>query len=170
MSALLSDAFCRRPSIMSARALKSDGLIDLSASISSRLSWRPCRSSHTNTARGFCSNASRNSSSVRSLPIRISTLCCVIGPCASLRQRHLVGRGELVEDRRNGLLDLPPLSEAVWFASSSPVVCAIVVAAWPLHPPCQAQGAGRAGAKVTVGSWLWARGHHGRRGGGGVVR
>src|SRR3989454_12317268 len=90
---------------MSARPLKSDGLMDVSASISSRLSWRPCRSSHTNTACGFCSNASRNSSSVRSLPIRISTLCCVIGPCASLRQRDLVRRGgELLDDRRAGLL------------------------------------------------------------------
>src|SRR5438445_1860929 len=105
--ALLSDAFCRRRSIVSARPLRSDGLMDRSASISSRLSWRPCRSSHTNTPCGFCSKASRNSSSVRSLPIRISTLCCVIGPRASLRQRDLVARGgELVHDRRDGLLEL----------------------------------------------------------------
>src|SRR5207244_4347794 len=105
--ALLSDAFCRRRSIVSARPLKSDGLMDRSASISSRLSWRPCRSSHTNTPCGFCSKASRNSSSVRSLPIRISTLCCVIGPRASLRQRDLVARGgELVDDGRDGLLEL----------------------------------------------------------------
>src|SRR3989442_6577890 len=105
--ALLSDAFCRRLSIVSARPLKSDGLMDLSASISSRLSWRPCRSSHTNTPCGFCSNASRNSSSVRSLPIRISTLCCVMSPCASLCQRPLGGRGgELVDDRFDGLLEL----------------------------------------------------------------
>src|SRR6266581_3151021 len=107
IGALLSDAFCRRLSIVSARPLKSDGLMDLSASISSRLNWRPCRSSHTNTPCGFCSKASRNSSSVRSLPIRISTLCCVIGPRASLRQRDLVARGgELVHDRRDGLLEL----------------------------------------------------------------
>src|SRR5207245_4315479 len=38
---------------------------------------------------GSCSNASRNSSSVRSLPIRISTLCCVMSAaphcaCATL--------------------------------------------------------------------------------------
>src|SRR3989454_4670265 len=92
---------------MSARPLKSDGLMDVSASISSRLSWRPCRSSHTNTPCGFCSNASRNSSSVRSLPIRISPLCCVMSPCASLRQPHLGrGGGELVDDRRDGLLEL----------------------------------------------------------------
>src|SRR2546422_1268158 len=102
---LLSDAFCRRLSIVSARPLKSDGLMDLSASISSRLSWRPCRNSHTNTPCGFCSNASRNSSSVRSLPIRISTLCCVMSPCASLRQRNLGRRGgELVDDRLDGLV------------------------------------------------------------------
>src|SRR3989454_12692881 len=81
--------------------------MDRSASISSRLSWRPCRSSHTNTPCGFCSKASRTSSSVTSLPIRISTLCCVIGPRASLRQRDLVARGgELVHDRRDCLLEL----------------------------------------------------------------
>src|SRR2546427_5559982 len=81
--------------------------MDWSASISSRLSWRPCRSSHTNTPCGFRSKASRNSSSVRSLPIRISTLCCVTSPRASLRQRDLVARGgELVHDRRDGLLEL----------------------------------------------------------------
>src|SRR5947209_4561583 len=81
--------------------------MDRSASISSRLSWRPCRSSHTNTPCGFCSNASRNSSSVRSLPIRISTLCCVTSPCSSLRPRNLGRRGrELVDDRRDGLLEL----------------------------------------------------------------
>src|SRR2546422_4506756 len=106
IGALLSDAFCRRLSIMSARPLRSDGLMDLSASISSRLSWRPCRSSHTNTPCGFCSNASRNSSSVRSLPIRISTLCCVMSPCASLRQRYLGRRRELVHNRLDGLLEL----------------------------------------------------------------
>src|SRR5207245_2467365 len=103
---LLSDAFCMRRSIVSARPLKSDGLMDLSASISSRLSWRPCRSSHTNTPCGFCSNASRNSSSVSSLPIRISTLCCVIGPRASLRQCDFARTGELVDDGRDGLLEL----------------------------------------------------------------
>src|SRR5437016_12647459 len=106
MCTFLSDAFCRRLSIVSARPLRSDALMDLSASISSRLSWRPCRSSHTNTPCAFCSNASRNSSSVRSLPIRISTLCCVISPCASLRQRDFVGcGGELGHDRRDGLLE-----------------------------------------------------------------
>src|SRR5882672_10454282 len=80
--------------------------MDVSASISSRLSWRPCRSSHTNTPCGFCSNASRNSSSVSSLPIRISTFSCVMSPCASLRQRNLGRRGgELVDDRLDGLLE-----------------------------------------------------------------
>src|SRR6267143_3211683 len=106
MHALLSEAFCRRLSIMSERPLKSDGLMDLSASISSRLSWRPCRSRHTNTPCGFCSNASRNSSSVRSLPIRISTLCCVMSPCASLRQHYLGRRREFVHNRLDGLLEL----------------------------------------------------------------
>src|SRR2546422_1563477 len=107
MSTPFSDAFCRRLSIMSARPLKSDGLMDLSASISSRLSWRPCRSSHTNTSCGSCSNASRNSSSVRSLPIRISTLCCVIRAARLLRLRNLVRRGgELVDDRRDSLLEI----------------------------------------------------------------
>src|SRR6266850_3697698 len=107
IGALLRDAFCKRLSIISARPLKFDGLMDLSASISSRLSWRPCRSSHTNTPCGLCSNASRNSSSVSSLPIRISTLSCVMSPCASLRQRNLGRRGgELVDDRLDRLLEL----------------------------------------------------------------
>src|SRR5438132_3107398 len=79
----------------------------LSASISSELRCSPCRSSQTNTAWGLCSNDSRNSSSVRSLPIRISTLCCVMNPCASLRQRDFVRRaGELVDDRLDGLLEI----------------------------------------------------------------
>src|SRR2546429_3815650 len=103
----LRDAFCRRLSIMSARPLKSDGWMDLSASMSSRLGRSPCRSSHTNPSCGSCSNSSRNSSSVRSLPIRISTLCCVIRAARLLRLRNLVRRGgELVDDRRDGLLEI----------------------------------------------------------------
>src|SRR5438132_6249168 len=110
----LRDAFCRRRSIMSARPLSSDGLMALSASISTELSGSPWYRSHANTACGFCSNASLSSSSVTSLPIRISTLWCVIRqtsvarrpiPCL-LRQRDLVRRGgELVHDRLDGLLE-----------------------------------------------------------------